>query len=357
MSVTVYFEELLAKVFTIISRTDLKGKGMRIIEFSGDVLEFATEESIRLMKEALPVNTYILRPLDREQLLQPSLFQVDGSVKDRYALLLCNTEWPKIKEGGFIPKLQVWYGREGNRPDGKLKCQIVSEDIAPTSWELKDRGSCVLEMAGARLTLSSLKIIAAMIARIEAPLVDLYIRGIDPEGSPTLMRDIALVEAACTGEEYDGTDAAHPAWWRGHEQTTAILCQKINEILGGKDKGEGANHEPWGTVRRRLIKLVEQNAFNWSRVLQFEIRKLSPSPGDILVVQTDEALRALLELTPEEIPDGVVITLAPGGAEIAKEDYSRGKLTALVDEILRPGASSKTVVGMAKEIRDELGKK
>jgi hypothetical protein len=53
--------------------------------------------------------------------------------------------------------------------------------------------------------------------------------------------------------EMDGTDYAHPAWWRGHEQTTATFCQKVNDILDGKDDGSGVNHEPWGSLRRRLL--------------------------------------------------------------------------------------------------------
>lgn len=53
--------------------------------------------------------------------------------------------------------------------------------------------------------------------------------------------------------ELDGTDAAHPAWWRGHEVSVYTLCQKVMDILNGKDDGSGAASDPWETVRRRLI--------------------------------------------------------------------------------------------------------
>jgi hypothetical protein len=54
----------------------------------------------------------------------------------------------------------------------------------------------------------------------------------------------------------DGTDAAHPAWWRGHHHTALVFCRKVDDILDGKDNGGGANHEPWGALRRRLLAIA-----------------------------------------------------------------------------------------------------
>lgn len=56
---------------------------------------------------------------------------------------------------------------------------------------------------------------------------------------------------------YDGTDAAHPAWWRGHDHTTEVFCQLVNAILDGQDDGHGFNYEPWGYTRQRLLMLVK----------------------------------------------------------------------------------------------------
>ena len=53
--------------------------------------------------------------------------------------------------------------------------------------------------------------------------------------------------------ELDATDGAHPAWWRSHEHTVKTLCQKINDIIDGKDNGEGVSSEPWESVRRKLL--------------------------------------------------------------------------------------------------------
>lgn len=35
--------------------------------------------------------------------------------------------------------------------------------------------------------------------------------------------------------EFDGTDAAHPAWWRGEDHGLRVACAKINEILDGDE--------------------------------------------------------------------------------------------------------------------------
>jgi hypothetical protein len=60
--------------------------------------------------------------------------------------------------------------------------------------------------------------------------------------------------------EFDATDAAHPAWWRGHEHTTAVFCQLVNEILDRKPDGGGIASQPWEATRKRLHELVAQLA-------------------------------------------------------------------------------------------------
>lgn len=56
----------------------------------------------------------------------------------------------------------------------------------------------------------------------------------------------------------DGTDFAHPAWHRGVDYSYQIFCGKVEEILDGKDAGEGTSREPWHTIRQRLVTLVKK---------------------------------------------------------------------------------------------------
>lgn len=65
-------------------------------------------------------------------------------------------------------------------------------------------------------------------------------------------KGIVLVDAA----ELDSTDCAHPAWWRGHDHTVKVMCEKINLILDGKDNGAGVSNEPWESTRRRMLNLA-----------------------------------------------------------------------------------------------------
>lgn len=58
--------------------------------------------------------------------------------------------------------------------------------------------------------------------------------------------------------DMDCTDAAHPAWWRGHEYSAILFCELVNKILDGKDDGAGYNYEPWHSTRRRLLELIKK---------------------------------------------------------------------------------------------------
>jgi hypothetical protein len=36
---------------------------------------------------------------------------------------------------------------------------------------------------------------------------------------------------AADNSDFDATDAASPAWWRGHDHTTKVFCALVNDIL------------------------------------------------------------------------------------------------------------------------------
>lgn len=59
--------------------------------------------------------------------------------------------------------------------------------------------------------------------------------------------------------EYDGTDAAHPAWWRGMDFGIDKAVDRIRAVLEGRDNGKGI----FGSIalemlRRDLLKLLPQ---------------------------------------------------------------------------------------------------
>ncbi len=55
--------------------------------------------------------------------------------------------------------------------------------------------------------------------------------------------------------EDDATDWAHPAWWRGYNYAVDSICEKVKEILDGKEISSGTCLEPWESTRRRLFEL------------------------------------------------------------------------------------------------------
>jgi hypothetical protein len=56
--------------------------------------------------------------------------------------------------------------------------------------------------------------------------------------------------------EMDGTDFAHPAWWRGYDAATDMAIREVNEILDGDGELHGTCNEPWESLRQRLARIV-----------------------------------------------------------------------------------------------------
>lgn len=56
--------------------------------------------------------------------------------------------------------------------------------------------------------------------------------------------------------ELDGTDFAHPAWWRGNEAGCLGTAERFQKILDGKDDGHGViSHPKLESVRRQILRL------------------------------------------------------------------------------------------------------
>ena len=59
--------------------------------------------------------------------------------------------------------------------------------------------------------------------------------------------------------EFDCTDAAHPAWWRGCDYGTDSIIREVTAILDGKQPA-GSCSEPWESLRKRLAALTAERA-------------------------------------------------------------------------------------------------
>lgn len=79
--------------------------------------------------------------------------------------------------------------------------------------------------------------------------------------------------------ETDGTDFAHPAWWRGQDHTMKVVCQHILEILKNPAvviNGGGRAAEPWHSVRLAIAvtKMNEGCLMNDLAEARAEIERL-----------------------------------------------------------------------------------
>jgi hypothetical protein len=58
--------------------------------------------------------------------------------------------------------------------------------------------------------------------------------------------------------QWDGTDAAHPAWWRGNDRGCRFVTQRLTDALDGKDDGAGwIGYPPLEALRRRLLAIAD----------------------------------------------------------------------------------------------------
>lgn len=55
--------------------------------------------------------------------------------------------------------------------------------------------------------------------------------------------------------EVDGTDAAHPAYWRGHDDSCALGCSLVAELCASPKGDAGVSMQPWQAAREAIIAL------------------------------------------------------------------------------------------------------
>jgi hypothetical protein len=69
-----------------------------------------------------------------------------------------------------------------------------------------------------------------------------------------------LEQLRADNQATDGTDAAHPSYWRGCSATFAAMSEQLRKILDGEDDCSGVCQEPWDSLRRRVLDLRQQLA-------------------------------------------------------------------------------------------------
>lgn len=60
--------------------------------------------------------------------------------------------------------------------------------------------------------------------------------------------------------QWDATDAALPAWWRGHDHGANAVIRRLRDAVDGKDDGAGVMSGELERLRRDILKLRECEA-------------------------------------------------------------------------------------------------
>ncbi len=66
-----------------------------------------------------------------------------------------------------------------------------------------------------------------------------------------------LVAQASDDPVFDGTDGAHPAWWRGNEAGGAEVVKAVQEMLEGKKQGGVFGSPELQAISVRIKALLE----------------------------------------------------------------------------------------------------
>lgn len=76
------------------------------------------------------------------------------------------------------------------------------------------------------------------------------------EAVPDIVKELQMHRDYWDRDTLDGTDGAHPAWWRGHDDTIASVVKQINLLLDGKSTEKfGTSTQPYHRLYRRIYRL------------------------------------------------------------------------------------------------------
>jgi len=94
------------------------------------------------------------------------------------------------------------------------------------------------------------------------------------ESIVSLLRDAAeeiiTLRKARDDPQWDATDAAHPAFFRGSSHSVWQAIRLVVDILSGTDTGTSAMYEPASSLRNLVLDLKRKSDLGWDRVHELE---------------------------------------------------------------------------------------
>lgn len=101
--------------------------------------------------------------------------------------------------------------------------------------------------------------------RVMVSLTPLELKAIDAArgnlSRSVYIRSMSVTEdAQWDAPDLDGTDGAHPAWWRGCDHGVSMTVRSLTRTLDGLDDGSGAyGSSEMETMRRRILAMLAAN--------------------------------------------------------------------------------------------------
>jgi hypothetical protein len=107
-----------------------------------------------------------------------------------------------------------------------------------------------------------------------------HVRFIEEALADAQKRIADLEQLRTDNEATDGTDAAHPSYWRGCDATFAAMSEQLRKILDGEDDCAGVCQEPWDSLWRRVLEQLRQQLDTAKAVGAAEWQPIETAPKD-----------------------------------------------------------------------------
>lgn len=174
------------------------------------------------------------------------------------------------------------------------------------------------------------------------------------------LSDAPAPQEAAPGEddpEFDATDAAHPAWWRGNDRGVESTCEALNRMLDHPEKPIGFAYDPLHTLAKRIRALTATSlppilcgaCGSVLDVRRVDGRYLATGYCPACPDPASPALRMPAQAFGDGTSGGALSVFARGWNGHAKEIRRLNPNVALVEEVL---ASDRQYWGNIRELND-----
>ncbi len=181
-------------------------------------------------------------------------------------------EWHSFGSLDIIGDPPVGWARQGVVIDAEAAVVTAVADGVPR-LETELRG--LLAPASDRVAMDYRFLLEGMVER--GMIAKLCCQGGLPKYTSMIWHGVPVPRHEPPADDDDGTDGAHPAWWRGNDAGVARACQRVLEFMQATPPA-GACQEPLANVAAQVRALVDENAHLRAEVARLQQANLRGTP-------------------------------------------------------------------------------